>query len=404
MNSRELAIADFTYVLPEDRIAQEPLAERDASKLLVCRNGVITDRTFRDVADELPANALLVLNDTRVVNARLVFHRSTGARIEVLCLSPADGAPVERAFAQRGSATWECFVGNAKRWKEGEELELQAGNLILRAARSGADHVRFTWSPGELTFADVLAQLGHVPLPPYMKRPDAEADKERYNTVFSHHAGSVAAPTASLHFTTELLRALEQRGIRKAQLTLHVGAGTFLPVKSERMADHRMHTEQVRVPLEALVAVREQLGKGPIVTVGTTALRTLESVYWHGAQLLRGTAGAEISIGQWEPYEERDNEPTAQEALDAVVDSLNTRGEDRLIGTTSLLIAPGYRFRFVDGLITNFHQPQSTLLLLVAAFVGPGWRAIYDHALAKDYRFLSYGDGSLLFRGTGMGA
>ncbi|MBK8497331.1 MAG: S-adenosylmethionine:tRNA ribosyltransferase-isomerase [Flavobacteriales bacterium] len=397
MHPRGIAIADFTYDLPDARIAQQPLAERDASKLLVYRVGAITDRRFQDLAEELPANALLVLNDTRVVNARLVFHRNTGARIEVLCLDPAGGKPVEQAFAERGSCEWHCFIGNAKRWKEGEELILDDGAIALKAVRSAAERITFTWSPTERSFAEVLDQLGHVPLPPYMKRPDSEADKDRYNTVFAKHDGSVAAPTASLHLSSRVLDELKKKGVRTASLTLHVGAGTFLPVKSERMVGHAMHHEQVRIPLSLLHALLQQIDRGPVVPVGTTALRTLESVYWHGVRIEGGGSCVELDVQQWEPYDGPSDVP-AHDALRAVIRRMEERGETVLTGRTQLLIAPGYRFRFADGLVTNFHQPQSTLLLLVAAFVGPGWRKVYDHALANAYRFLSYGDGSVLWR------
>lgn len=398
MHPRALAIADFTYPLPEERIAQQPLAERDASKLLVWREGRITDRVFRDLPEELPPGALLVLNDTRVVSARLVFHRETGGRIEVLCLAPADGGPMEAALTAAGPCEWQCFIGNAKRWREGERLHLRADGLELRAERCGPEQVRFAWAPQDRSFAEVLEAFGHVPLPPYMKRPDAAADKERYNTVFAQHQGSVAAPTASLHFTPQVLAALEAKGIAQARLTLHVGAGTFLPVKSERMEDHAMHHEQVRVPRAAIEAIARQLGQAPIVAVGTTALRTLESLHWHGARLLRGEPCAGMDVQQWEPYEQASREPSAAEALAAILADLEARGEDQVTGRTQLMIAPGYRFRLADALVTNFHQPQSTLLLLVAAFIGPAWRDAYRHALARDYRFLSYGDGSLLWR------
>lgn len=398
MHPRELAIADFTYTLPEERIAQQPLPDRSASRLLVMRDGRISDRVFSDLPSELPSGSLLVLNDTRVVNARIVFHRATGARIELLCLSPADGGPVERSFAERGQSDWNCFIGNAKRWKEGEHLALETDGSRLSAERIGTWVVRFTWEPTEQSFADVLKRFGHVPLPPYMKRPDEPADAERYNTVFARHEGSVAAPTASLHFSDRVLQALRDKGVGTAELTLHVGAGTFLPVKSDRMHDHRMHEEQVRISQSAIEAMRERLGKGPIVAVGTTAMRTLESLYWHGLRLHRGESLTAMDVTQWEPYETGNEELAPAEALDAILRDLQSRGEDRLIGRTSLMIAPGYRFRFADALVTNFHQPQSTLLLLVAAFVGPGWRTAYDHALSHGYRFLSYGDGSLLWR------
>ena len=403
MHPRDLSIADWTYALPEDRIAQRPLEERDASKLLIYAEGSMQDGSFRDLPDHLPDNALLVLNDTRVVNARILFERITGARIEVLCLDPADGAPLERAFDQRAACEWHCFIGNAKRWKAGEDLVLRSGPahsaVQLIARRTGPERVAFRWEPAELSFAEVLERVGHVPLPPYMKRPDDTEDKERYNTVFARNEGSVAAPTASLHFTPYMIERAKANGAAIMEVTLHVGAGTFLPVKSERMEGHAMHAELVRIPLAALEMLAERLGKGPIVPVGTTALRTLESVYWHGAMLLQGRAGTALDVGQWEPYEHTADElPSPSDALSAVIDQLRSRREDRLVGRTSLLIAPGYSFRYADALVTNFHQPQSTLLLLVAAFVGADWRKIYAHALANGYRFLSYGDGSLLFR------
>ncbi len=398
MHPRELSIADFTYPLPEERIAQQPLAERDASKLLVWREGRITDRVFSQLPEELPAGSLLVMNDTRVVNARLIFHRSTGGRIEVLCLSPADGAPMERAFEATDSALWQCFIGNAKRWRDGEQLVLESDGMRLIAERAGAEQVRFSWEPQELPFAAVLARLGHVPLPPYMKRADAPADKDRYNTVFARRQGSVAAPTASLHFTPALLQRMSERGVLEARLTLHVGAGTFLPVKSARMDGHAMHEEQVRVPLDALRAISSRLGQGPIVALGTTALRTLESLYWHGIKVLQGGPADRMDVSQWEPYSEERAQPSPAEAVQALIAAMERRGAKELTGSTQLLIAPGYAFKLADGLITNFHQPQSTLLLLVAAFIGPDWRRVYDHALAHDYRFLSYGDGSLLWR------
>jgi len=398
MHPRELAISDYTYALPDERIAQHPLSDRAASRLLVWRDGAIADKRFGDLVDELPPGALLVLNNTRVVNARLVFHRDSGARIEVLCLAPADGGPMERALAGQGSAEWSCFIGNAKRWKEGEELLLRGEGLELRAMRTGAESVRFTWQPSDRPFAEVLGSLGHVPLPPYMKRADAVDDRTRYNTVFARREGSVAAPTASLHFTPAMLEALRAKQVRIAELTLHVGAGTFLPVKSERMEQHAMHSEEVSVPRAAIVEMLRHLGEGPVVAVGTTALRSMESLYWHGARILHGHAGNMMEVEQWEPYAVSDGLPSAHDALQAVLDRLDERGEQALSGRTQLLIAPGYPFRLADALVTNFHQPQSTLLLLVAAFIGQDWRRVYAHALDHGYRFLSYGDGSLLWR------
>lgn len=405
MHPRDLAIADFTYTLPPERIAQHPLADRDASRLLVYRDGSIEDRRFGDLPDVLPPGALLVMNDTRVVNARLLFQRSTGARIEVLCLEPADGGTLEQAMARPSEALWRCMIGNANRWEPSEVLTLGTPDgHQLRAERSGSDIVRFTWAPSACGFAEMLERFGHVPLPPYMKRPDENADRERYNTVFARHSGSVAAPTASLHFSPALLDRIGEKGVTSATLTLHVGAGTFAPVKSARMEGHHMHSEQVRVPAAALASIGSALEEQrPIVAVGTTALRSLESLYWHGVMILQGRAGEEMDIGQWEPYgHDPAGLPAPREALAAVVGSLGGHDRDEtrgaLTGQTRSLIAPGYKVRFADALITNFHQPDSTLLLLVAAFIGPAWRQVYDHALAGEYRFLSYGDGSLLWR------
>lgn len=399
MDPRQLRIADLTYVLPEGRIAQRPLEERDATKLLVHREGTVHDRTFRDLADELPANTLLVLNDTRVVHARLTFRRATGAVIESMVLGPADGRPIEQALLDRGRSHWWCMVGNAKRWK-GEALTAEQDGHRLRMERleqrDGEHLIAFTWE-GEEPFLRQLERFGTVPLPPYMRRAADEADAARYNTVFAEHPGSVAAPTASLHFTSALLADLARKGVHTARVTLHVGAGTFLPVKSRTMEGHRMHAEQVRVGRATVEALCTQLGRGPTVPVGTTALRTIESLYWMGVDLLAGAAPDLLDVDQWRPYEGRDEAATA-DALRAVLGWMDRHGREAVTGSTRLLIAPGYRFRIADGLITNFHQPQSTLLLLVAALIGPDWRKVYDHALAHGYRFLSYGDGSLLWR------
>ncbi len=401
MHPQELSILDFTYELPDGRIAQQPLEQRDASKLLVLREGAIQDRSFHELPEVLPSNSLLVLNDTRVVHARIGFKRATGAALECMVLTPEAGRPIEQALLDRNSSRWWCMMGNAKRWK-GEELVVQRDTDELRAMRidhrDGEHLIEFKWEGGT-TFLERLDRFGSVPLPPYMRRSAVAADDRRYNTVFGERNGSVAAPTASLHFSQELLERLTGKGIRSTTLTLHVGAGTFLPVKSATMADHAMHAEQVRVPLEALRQLDAQLGSAPIIPVGTTALRTLESIYWHGVMLMQGRAGRGMTIDQWEPYRhEGTTLPTTSEALQAVIAQVEGNTDHFLTGTTQVLIAPGYTFRFANALVTNFHQPQSTLLLLVAAFVGPMWRTVYDHALANGYRFLSYGDGSLLYR------
>lgn len=398
MDPRRLRIADFTYELPAGRIAQHPLKERVGSRLLIYHGGTIGDHLFGELPEQLPPGTLLVLNDTRVVKARVVFHRSTGARIECMVLEPEAGRPMEEALRDRGVSHWWCLVGNARRWTN-ERLVVGDGEDALRATRQshreGEHLVTFEWK-GDRSFVEMLALHGDVPLPPYMKRATDGDDAARYNTVFGTHDGSVAAPTASLHFTPELLQGLKDRQVDTARVTLHVGAGTFFPVKSEHMEGHRMHSEQVRIPKATILQLRHAVGKVPIVPVGTTALRTIESLCWFGDDLLRGGAVGTFAVDQWRPYTEA---PANTEAsLEAVLGWINARGVEEVIGTTSMMIAPGYRFRLADGLVTNFHQPGSTLLLLVAALIGADWRKIYDHALQHGYRFLSYGDGSLLWR------
>ncbi|MCC6542254.1 MAG: S-adenosylmethionine:tRNA ribosyltransferase-isomerase [Flavobacteriales bacterium] len=402
MHPQDLSIHDYTYDLPEDRIARQPLAERDASRLLVHRNGHIEDHRFQELPGLIPPGALLVLNETRVVRARIHFRRATGAGLECMVLAPEDGRPMETALLDKGCTRWWCMMGNAKRWK-GEELTATVDGTALNATRTaqrnGEHLIEFGYDPA-LPFVEVLKRVGTVPLPPYMRREAMPSDITRYNTVFATQDGSIAAPTASLHFTEALLAQARHQGIHTTSLTLHVGAGTFLPVKADHMADHVMHTEQVSIPLAALLELREHLGRGAIIPVGTTALRTLESIHWHGAALLCGRGSATMQVGQWEPYGRDGEGPTAAQSLDAVIAQVEHAGGP-LTGHTALLIAPGYQFRFADGLITNFHQPQSTLLLLVAAFVGPTWRDMYGHALKHGYRFLSYGDASLLLRPSG---
>ncbi|MBS1547821.1 MAG: S-adenosylmethionine:tRNA ribosyltransferase-isomerase [Bacteroidetes bacterium] len=398
---RQIAIDELTYALPEERIAQHPLAERDASKLLAFRDGHIRDRHFRDLADELPTNALLVLNDTRVVHARLAFRRATGALIECMVLSPEDDRPMEHALNDHSGTRWWCMLGNAKRWK-GEELVLEKGGRRLAMRKAAEQHgeflIEFHWE-GEDPFLEQLDRFGSVPLPPYMRRVAGENDEARYNTVFAAHPGSVAAPTASLHFTAQVLEHLAEKGIRMAKVTLHVGAGTFLPVKSATMQDHRMHSEQVYLPRATVERLLAQLGNGPIVPVGTTAMRTIESLYWFGADLANGANPPQLAVDQWRPYSGQPEVPV-KDALQAVLAWLDLHRLEAVAGHTTLLIAPGYRFRLSDALITNFHQPRSTLLLLVAALIGKQWRQVYDHAMKHDYRFLSYGDSSLLWRST----
>ena len=406
---RALSIHDFAYSLPPARIAPEPLPDRAASRLLVSRRARITDKTFRDLPGELPPGALLIFNDTRVVRARLLARRPTGGQVELFCLEPvAPHRSLELALQQTTGCTWRCLVGNGRRWKDGPvALDFTTADgqpATLHAVRqqqeAGTALIAFSWTPAGLPFAELLRAAGHLPLPPYIDRADTAADAVRYQTVYAAAEGAVAAPTAGLHFTPEILTELNARGFATGHITLHVGAGTFQPVKADRMAEHPMHTEPILVTaalLRQLLAHRPR----PVIAVGTTSLRTLETLYWLGAGLLLSPAAAapaELLVTQWQPYEMAEAAATIspEAALTALLEHLGNCGTETLEANTRLLIAPGYRFRLVDGLITNFHQPESTLLLLVAALLGPGWRAVYDHALAHDYRFLSYGDSSLL--------
>ncbi|MCB2378193.1 S-adenosylmethionine:tRNA ribosyltransferase-isomerase [Hymenobacter sp. BT635] len=403
---RLLSIHDFTYQLPAERIAPEPLPDRDQSKLLVYRSGTLQDQRFTALPAELPADALLVFNNTKVVRARLFCQKPTGGMVELFCLEPvAPYRSVELAMQQTGSCVWKCLVGNGKRWKSGPvqvEFSIADQPAVLNAERleaaDGYSLIQFSWQPAAVPFAEILRAAGHLPLPPYLNRADTEVDAVRYQTVYAAHEGAVAAPTAGLHFSDAVFAELKARNIATAELTLHVGAGTFQPVKADRMEGHPMHAE----PISANAALLRQLlhhAPRPIIAVGTTSLRTLESLYWLGCRLVRqpetAETGAAFHVTQWQPYEEGPAVSMPQ-ALQALLDYLARTGSDTIQATTQLLIAPGYTFLVINGLVTNFHQPESTLLLLVAALIGPDWRRVYDHALAHDYRFLSYGDSSLL--------
>ena len=396
----EIHIEDFSYPLPNGRIAKYPLPERDASKLLVYRDGIVSERIFRNLADELPAGSLMVFNDTKVVPARLFFRRPTGAHIEIFCLEPDDPAEYNVNFAATERCRWKCVIGNAKRWKEdllsydvedGELVDFQLkARLVSRDGQTGV--VEFTWQGGA-PFSRVLELCGRVPIPPYLNRDTESIDLERYQTLYAHIRGSVAAPTAGLHFTQRVLDDISARGIETANVCLHVGAGTFLPVKSSLVSEHPMHREPFVVSRELLVKLRDT--QKPVVAVGTTSVRTLESLYYVGISCLEQGSPAEVD--QWAPYV-REYAPTRREALSAIVKYLDDNHLDELKVGTRIIIVPGFRFRIVDAMVTNFHQPQSTLLLLISAFVGGDWHTIYDYALANGFRFLSYGDSSLLFR------
>ena len=426
-------IADYNYPLPDERIAKYPLAERDQSKLLVYEptptpslKGRVTEDRFYNVGDYIKPDSLLVYNNTRVIQARLEFHKriasagenampAQGARIEVFCLEPLIPNDYQLSLSSTRGCVWKCMVGNAKKWKGGNAIETKVerqktkdGIIVLRAYKEqvlgNTYAVRFEWDDETISFAEILDAVGELPIPPYLNRKTEESDKITYQTVYSRIKGSVAAPTAGLHFTQRVLDDIHARGIETDEVTLHVGAGTFLPVKTADANEHTMHSEIIAVPKTTIEHIIAKLGK--IVAVGTTSMRTLESLYFIGRQIAERTKDKgqwtmdEIHVGQFEPYEEPVNGEWlgVRDALQAIVDYLDATGQQTLHAATQIMIKPGYQFRVVDQLITNFHQPQSTLLLLVSAFVGGDWKTIYDYALSHDFRFLSYGDSSILTR------
>ncbi len=407
---KDIRIADFSYELPDERIAKYPLAERDASKLLIYNHGSISHRHFRDVPELLPEGSLMVMNNTRVIQARMHFRKETGALIEVFCLEPARPNDYVLMFQQTAACTWHCLVGNSKKWKSGvlsRAITVDGREVVLTAERSldtdlaakaGEQLIRFSWTDTSITWAQVIDACGELPIPPYLNRKTEESDLRTYQTVYSKVKGSVAAPTAGLHFTPAVLNAIDQRGIERAELTLHVGAGTFKPVKSERIEGHEMHSEWIYVPRTVIEALLRHHCE--CTAVGTTSVRTLESLYYIGKKILANPDITEdqLPVAQWEPYEGVSGEDVkSEDCLSAILQWLNRNGISALHTATQIIIAPGYRYRIVRRMITNFHQPQSTLLLLVSAFVGDDhWRDIYRYALDHDFRFLSYGDSSLL--------
>ncbi len=405
---KELTIADFTYSLPEEAIARYPLPERDQSNLLIYHNRNIERDTYANLANHLPLDSWLVFNNTRVVEARLFFQKENGSRIEIFCLEPHEMyADITTAMLQKGEVLWKCLVGGAKKWKEGklvQEVITNTGNFSLAAEKKEklTDNfiIAFSWNRKDLSFAEVLHMGGHIPLPPYLNRSAEESDKERYQTIYAHHDGSVAAPTAGLHFTDAIFKSLLARNIQHDFVSLHVGAGTFKPVKADTMLFHEMHAEYIEFSRAFLENLLQKLGQS-IVAVGTTSLRTLESIYWLGVKTKRnpGISSEEICINQWEPYDGENEKISPIESIQALLNWMSKKQLTQLVTKTQIIIAPGYEFRIIKGLITNFHQPQSTLLLLVSAITGEDWKKIYAYALENDFRFLSYGDGSLLWVG-----
>lgn len=404
MDTKHIQIKDFNYNLPDERIAKFPLAKRDNSKLLLYRHGEVTEDVFHNIAQYLPKGALMVFNNTKVIQARLHFRKETGALIEVFLLEPYMPADYEQMFQTTGHCSWLCMIGNLKKWKEGSLkriFDVKGKEVTLVAERKEDVHksyrVDFSWDASDVSWAELLDAVGELPIPPYLNRETQESDKTTYQTVYSKIKGSVAAPTAGLHFTPEVLADIDRHGIDREELTLHVGAGTFKPVKSEEIQDHEMHTEYICVHRQTLEKLIRHEAKA--IAVGTTSVRTLESLYYIGVKLEKtlDLSEEELHVCQWEPYENTVAKPiTPLKAIENILAYLDKHGLSALHASTQIIIAPGYEYNIVKMLVTNFHQPQSTLLLLVSAFVHGDWRKIYDYALAHDFRFLSYGDSSLL--------
>ena len=404
MHPKYLKIEDFTYDLPNEKIAYNPVNPRDSSKLLVYKQGEISESTYRSLADHLPENTVLVFNDTKVIKSRVFFQNETGATIEVFCLEPyGENTDYELHFQQTGEAVWTCLVGKVAKWRQpilsktidvdGKEVVLSV-EMVEKLADSYV--VKFTWTPENISFGEVMDAAGVTPLPPYIKRIADKTDEETYQTVYSENEGSVAAPTAGLHFTDRVLEDFKSKGITSLFTTLHVGAGTFKPVKAEVMEDHIMHAECLNITVEFLEQLLSNIDR-PIITVGTTSTRTLESIFWMGNKVANNPeiAFEDLRISQWTPYE-TEQMTTKEAAVKALLHWMKSKQQTHLSIETEIIIAPGYTYRISQGLITNFHQPQSTLLLLVSALIGEDWHRVYNHALENDYRFLSYGDGSLL--------
>ena len=400
----DIDLNDYNYDLPSEKIAQYPLSERDQSRLLIYRNGSITEAHFKDLENYIPSGSLLVFNNTKVIKARLIFRKKSGARIEVFCLEPLIPGDYLQSFSSRDAVEWKCIIGNLRKWNDGtvkakfiwkdNVYELVARKLNREGETLG---IRFSWNCHEATFAQVIEAAGHTPLPPYINRPDEREDSERYQTIYSMIQGSVAAPTAGLHFTSGLLRKLILKGINSAEVTLHVGAGTFRPIKSGSVSSHKMHSEHFFIDTGTIEMLLRN--EGAVIPVGTTSVRTLESLYWLGVklQMYPGKSPDELFLDQWEAY----NLPGSVEpsrSLESLLSWMRKKDLTSIHAVTRILIIPGYSFRMINGMITNFHLPASTLLLLISAWVGSDWKKIYKYALENDFRFLSYGDGSLLFR------
>ena len=398
--TKNIDIKDFNYFLPDEKIAKYPLEKRDTSKLIVCKNYEITDDIFLNIGSYIPQNSLLFRNNTRVIHARLIFYKQTGAKIEIFCLSPAEPSEYQLSFSQTRSCTWSCMVGNLKKWKDEKlllKVKVDTDIVSLQAEKIGTEldkiQVKFSWDH-EISFGKLLDHIGYIPIPPYLNRESEQIDNERYQTIYSHFDGSVAAPTAGLHFTPSVFEKLTKKNIIPLDITLHVGAGTFQPVKAVNAMEHRMHKEAFSINKSIIKNLAEN--HNPVVATGTTTLRTLESLYWLAVKSI-STNKIQNKLEQWE-NEQLPHEISYQKAFSDLYELMNKEETENLLAETGIMIVPGYKFKVVDGLITNFHQPQSTLLLLVAAFIGDAWKSIYEHAIKNQYRFLSYGDSSILWR------
>ncbi len=394
----KIPISLFNYNLPDEKIAKYPLANRDESKLLIYNHGTISESIFNNIANLIPTDSILYFNNTKVIQARLQFKKSTGALIEIFCLEPTENRDYQQVFAETEKTSWKCIVGNSKKWKDGElemNIEIDKQLIILKASRKAlktdTSIIEFTWNNNSYSFGEIIETIGKTPIPPYLNRPSEQIDTHRYQTVYSQHKGSVAAPTAGLHFTPEILQALNQKNIQTRYITLHVGAGTFKPVKSETIDQHEMHDELFSISVDEIKYLSELDSK--LIAVGTTTVRTLESLYWLGVKISLGQSPNKLN--QTEAYE-LPQKIMLKEALVEIINYLTKNNVTQLVAQTSIMIAPGYQFKIVKGLVTNFHQPQSTLLLLISALIGDKWKDVYDYALNNQFRFLSYGDSSLL--------
>lgn len=401
---KNISIEEFDYLLPDERIAKYPLEQRDQSKLLIWKNNTIDDNQFINLSEQLPAKSKLIFNNTKVIRARLHFKKETGAKIEIFVLDPIIPADYAQNFQQTEKCSWKCIVGNLKKWKEGtlvlpisiknQKINLKAKNI---EAAGNSRVIEFSWDNYDFTFSEVLEAAGNIPIPPYLHRESEESDLTRYQTVYSKIKGSVAAPTAGLHFTDRVFDSFKLKKITTAELTLHVGAGTFQPVKADTIGGHEMHTEHILVHKSFIEELIDH--NNPIIAVGTTSIRTLESLYWMGLKVKanQNLNLSELKVQQWEPYQSNAI-LSRKEAFEALLNYLNKNEQEQINSSTQIIIVPGYQFHVIDGMITNFHQPQSTLLLLISAFIGNDWKRVYEHALTNNYRFLSYGDSNLYLK------